>query len=122
MWWQWAELLTATLSPDLAYVAGIDPRRKEMLLTVLLALVVAVAIKVVGALLITALLIIPATTARQFARTPEGMALAAMCVGVVAALAGTQGSLMFDTPTGPSIVVAASTLFAIAMVGGRLRR
>ena len=121
LWWQWAELLTATLSPDLAYAAGIDPRRKELVLTVLLALVVAVAIKVVGALLITALLIIPATAARQFARTPESMAIAAICVGALAALAGTQGSLMFDTPTGPSIVVAAAALFAIATVGGRLR-
>jgi len=122
LWWQWSELLTATLSPDLAYAAGIDPRRKELLLTILLALVVAVAIKVVGALLITALLIIPASAARQFARTPEGMAIAAMVTGTLAALLGTQGSLMFDTPTGPSIVVAAASIFTVSIVLGRLRR
>jgi len=79
--WQWTNLLTATLNPDLAYAAGVDPRKQELLLTLLLALVVAVAIKVVGALLITALLIIPASAARQFARTPEGMAIAAITVG-----------------------------------------
>ncbi|MBB5722538.1 zinc transport system permease protein [Loktanella ponticola] len=121
LWWQWSDLLTATLSPDLAYAAGIDPRRKELLLTVLLALVVAVAIKVVGALLITALLIIPASAARQFARTPEGMAVAAMIAGALAALLGTQGSLMFDTPTGPSIVVAAAGIFTVSIIAGRLR-
>ena len=121
LWWQWSDLLTATLNPDLAYAAGIDPRRQELLLTLLLALVVAVAIKVVGALLITALLIIPASAARQFARTPEGMAFAAIAVGCVAALAGVQGSLLFDTPTGPSIVVAAACMFAASMFVGRVR-
>lgn len=121
LWWQWSNLLTATLSPDLSYAAGIDPRRQELLLTFLLAIVVAVAIKVVGALLITALLIIPASTARQFARTPEGMALASVIVGAAAALAGTQASLIFDTPTGPSIVVAAASVFALATVIGRVR-
>lgn len=121
LWWQWSHLLTATLSPDLAYAAGIDPRKQELLLTILLALVVAVAIKVVGALLITALLIIPASASRQLARTPEGMAVASIIVGTLAAFAGTQASLMFDTPTGPSIVVAAACVFATTTVLGRLR-
>lgn len=119
--WQWTNLLTATLNPDLAYAAGVDPRKQELLLTLLLALVVAVAIKVVGALLITALLIIPASAARQFARTPEGMAIAAITVGAAAALGGTQGALIFDTPTGPSIVVAAACIFTLASVFGRIK-
>ena len=121
LWWQWTNLLTATLNPDLAHAAGIDPRKQELLLTVLLAVVVAVAIKVVGALLITALLIIPASAARQFARTPEGMAVASITVGGLAALGGTQGALIFDTPTGPSIVVAAACIFTISTVVGRIK-
>ncbi len=116
LWWNWSGLLTATLSPDLAYAAGIDPRRKELIITLLLALVVAVAIKVVGALLITALLIIPAATARRFGRTPELMAIAASTIGVLAALGGLQGALIFDTPVGPSMVVAATLMFAAAML------
>lgn len=114
LWWQWSGLLTATLNPDLANAAGLDPRFKELILTFLLAMVVAVAIKVVGALLITALLIIPAATARHIGRTPETMALAATIVGVVAALAGLQGALILDTPVGPSIVVAATTFFVLS--------
>lgn len=121
LWWHWAGLLTATLSPDLAYAAGIDPRRKEFLITILLALVVAVAIKVVGALLITALLIIPAAAARPFARTPEMMAMAASVIGVLAALGGLQGALVFDTPVGPSIVVMAAFIFVVATVTGHRR-
>ena len=77
----WTALLTATLNPDLASASGINPSREYLILTLLLAAVVAVAIKVVGALLITALLIIPAAAARGFARTPEQMAGLAAVLG-----------------------------------------
>lgn len=115
LWWQWSALLTATLSPDLAHAADIDPRRQDLLITFMLALVVAVAIKVVGALLITALLIIPAATAQRFGRTPEMMAVVASGLGVLAALGGLQGALVFDTPVGPTMVVVAALLFVLAM-------
>lgn len=121
LWISWANLLTATLSPDLAHAAGINPRRQELILTLLLALVVAVAIKVVGALLITALLIVPAATARIIARSPEGMAAASIGAGVFAAIGGLQASRAFDTPVGPSIVCTAVGLFILATIGGKLR-
>ena len=76
--WNWSGLVTSTLNPDLAVASGLNPRRQQQVLTLGLALVVAVAIKVVGALLITALLIIPAAAARVFSRTPEIMAFAAI--------------------------------------------
>ncbi len=121
LWLHWSALLTATLNPDLAYAAGIDPRREQLILTLLLAAVVAVSIKVVGALLITALLIIPAAAARPFARTPEGMAAMATGIGAFAALAGLRLSLWLDTPVGPSIVCVAAGVFALATIGGQLR-
>jgi len=120
LWRRWSALLTATLSPDLAYAAGIDPRREKLILTLLLAAVVAVAIKVVGALLITALLIIPAAAARPLAPTPERMAIVSMALGAVSALGGLQMSLRLDTPVGPSIVVAAVLLFSLSLLVGRL--
>ncbi len=119
LWQHWAALLTATLNPDLAHAAGIDPRREQLVLTLLLAAVVAVSIKVVGALLITALLIIPAATARTFARTPEGMALMAVLIGALAALGGLAMAVALDTPVGPSIVCIGAGLFALATVGRR---
>lgn len=121
LWWHWSAMLTATLSPDLAYAAGINPRREQLVLTLLLAGVVAVAIKVVGALLITALLIIPAATARGFARTPERMALLSVGVGVLAALGGLRFALIFDTPVGPSVICMAAALFGLGTVGAKLR-
>ena len=117
----WAALLTATLSPDLAFAAEINPRREQLILTLLLAMVVALSIKVVGALLITALLIVPAAAARGIARTPEGMAALATLIGVLSALGGMALSLRFETPAGPSIVCVAVAFFAISTVGARIR-
>ncbi|MEK0165732.1 metal ABC transporter permease [Phaeobacter sp. JH20_36] len=114
LWWRWSALLTATLNPDLAYAAGIDPRREQLVLTLALAVVVAVAIKVVGVLLIAAMLIIPAATARPFAATPERMTVIAAITGAISALGGLQLAFMFDTPTGPTIVCLAASLFALS--------
>ncbi|WP_101069014.1 metal ABC transporter permease [Roseovarius salinarum] len=119
--WRWSALLTATLNPDLARAAGIDPRREAMVLTLALAVVVAVAIKVVGVLLITAMLIIPAATARPFARTPEAMALVAAGIAVAGAWTGLQASYHLDTPTGPTIVCVIAILFAASTLLTRLR-
>lgn len=120
--WRWSALLTATLNPDLAHASGIDPKREQLVLTLALAVVVAVAIKVVGVLLIAALLIIPAAAARPFARTPEGMAVIAVITAALSVLGGLQASLMFDTPTGPSIVCIAALIFAGSALGTSLRR
>ena len=84
-------------------------------------LVVAVAVKIVGALLIAAMLIVPAAAARSVARTPEGMALGATLAGMAAVVAGLAGSLRWDTPAGPSIVVAAAALFVVSLGVGRAK-
>jgi zinc transport system permease protein len=122
LWWHWSAMLTATLSPDLAYAAGINPRREQLVLTLLLAAVVAVAIKVVGALLITALLIIPAAAARNYASTPERMALLSMAIGALSAIAGLRLAVVFDTTVGPAIICVAAFIFAVSAVGTALRR
>ncbi len=120
--WRWSALLTTTLNPDLARAAGIDPKREQLVLTLALAIVVAVAIKVVGVLLITALLIIPAATARPFARTPEAMAVIASGVATVSAGAGLHASYAFDTPTGPTIVCVIAVLFCCSTAVSGIRR
>jgi len=120
MWWRWSALLLATVNTDVAYASGIDPPREKLILTVALALVVAVAIKVVGVLLIGAMLIIPAASARVFARTPETMVSIAAAVGVLSVLSGLQVSVNFDTPTGPTIVSMAGAFFAVLNLIKRL--
>ncbi|MEE9388305.1 MAG: iron chelate uptake ABC transporter family permease subunit [Paracoccaceae bacterium] len=116
--WRWSDLLTATLDDDLAASRGINPARQRLILTLALALVVALSLKIVGALLIGAMLIIPATAARGFSRSPEMMAITATVIGGLATLGGVGASALLDTPAGPSIVVVAALIFAIS---GRLR-
>ncbi|MEW9918505.1 metal ABC transporter permease [Marimonas sp. MJW-29] len=111
---RWQALLTATLNPDLATASGGHPHREQLVLTLALAIMVAVALKVVGALLIAAMLIIPAAAGRPFARSPEGMAVTAIAVGAAAVAAGLFTSFVFDTPTGPSIVSAAALFFVLS--------
>lgn len=122
MGWRWEALLAATISEDLARSMGIRPERERLILTLALALVVAVALKVVGALLIGALLVIPPATARVLARTPERMALGAVLVAAASVALGLAASLGFDTPAGPSIVTAAAVLFVLSLGLGRVVR
>lgn len=111
----WTDLLAVTVSPELAEIEGRNIQRINLLLTILLACTVALAMKVVGILLISAMLIIPAATARAFARTPVQMTLLAALAGVTAVLLGIFASFRWDTPAGPSIVVAALLLFLFSL-------
>lgn len=121
--WMWRPLLAATVNTDIAEAEGLRPEATRILLMLLLASVIAVAMKLVGVLLITSLLIIPAATARRLAATPEQMAVIASVVGALAVAGGLFGSLNYDTPSGPSIVVAALGLFLVSiMLPARLRR
>ena len=116
MAWRWQAMLVATLSPDLASASGMNPRREQLVLTLALAVVVAVSIKVVGALLISAMLIIPAAAARPLSRTPEVMAALAAVIGALAIFGGIGASFQLDTPTGPTIVCAAAVIFAAVTI------
>ena len=110
----WRPLFAATVSPDLAAAEGQNPQRVNIIFTLLTAAVIALSVKIVGVLLITAMLIIPAATARRLTRTPETMAIAAAIIGIISVTAGLFGSLELDTPSGPTIVVAAVVLFALS--------
>ena len=118
----WRGLLADTVSTELAQAEGLRPERARFAFMLLMALVIAIAMKIVGILLITSLLIIPAATARRFASGPEQMAILAACAGVAAVVGGLFGSLHWDTPSGPSIVVAALVLFLASLMVPRLRR
>jgi zinc transport system permease protein len=112
----WRPLFAATVSPELAAAEQLNPDRANVIFMLLMAVVIAISIKLVGVLLITALLVIPAATARRITGGPEAMALASSLVGCCAVVGGLFGSLEWDTPSGPSIVVAALLLFVASLV------
>jgi len=110
----WRPLLAMTVHEDLARVEGVRVDLVQSAFVLLLALVVALMMKVAGMLLITALLIIPPAAARRFSGSPEAMAAGAALLGCAAVGIGLWGSLRWDTPAGPSVVVAAAALFALS--------
>jgi zinc transport system permease protein len=118
----WRPLLAGTVSEELAAAEALHPERARLIFMLLMAGVIAIAMKIVGILLITSLLVIPAATARRFAAGPEQMALLAAVTGALAVGLGLFGSLEFDTPSGPSVVVAALALFLVSLVGLAFRR
>jgi zinc transport system permease protein len=114
--WAWKPLFAITVNRDLAAAEGYNATAYDILLMVLMAAVVAVSIKIIGVMLITSLMIIPAGAARRLSSGPAMMAAMAAAIGGVAVLAGLFASVHFNTPSGPSIVVAALALFIIGLL------
>ncbi len=112
----WRPMFASTVSAELAEAEGMRPRIIELVFMLLIAALVALALKLVGALLITALLLIPAASARRFSATPEVMALVSMIFGCLSVVGGLFASLFLDTPAGPSIVVSAGILFLLTLL------
>lgn len=118
----WRRLLAITVHEELARVEGLPVAGLRLALMLLIAVVIAVAMKIVGVLLITSLLIIPAAAAQRHARTPEQMAIGASLLGMLAVCGGLALSWYQDTPAGPSIVVSAAALFLLGFALPRRAR
>jgi len=114
MAWRWRSLLNGTLSPELLVAEGGSLMWDRLIFTLTLALFVALAMKLVGVLLITAMLILPAAAARPMARSPEQMVVFAAIIGIVAVVAGLGFSWITDAPAGPSIVAMSSVGFILS--------
>jgi zinc transport system permease protein len=112
----WRPLINLSVHAELAAVDGVQVARIKLVFMLLVALVIAVAMKLVGVLLITALLIIPAASAQRFSKSPEQMALIATLGGAAAVVIGLSASLLLDTPAGPSIVTAATVMFFLSQL------
>ena len=123
MYWRWNALLLVTLNTDLAQAAGINPKKEKQILMLCLALIIAVAIKVIGALLVGAMLIIPAAGARLISSSPERMAIMAAVIGALSVILGLLGAYEFDSPAGPSIVTVTAIFFmAISVINNATNR
>ncbi|MCP8900026.1 metal ABC transporter permease [Gilvimarinus xylanilyticus] len=120
--WLWKPLLAITVHEDLARVEGVHVSAVRTALMLLMALVIAIAMKVVGVLLITALLIIPAAAARRLSHTPEQMAVTASAIGASSVIGGLAASFIWDWPAGPAIVLAAAAGFVLSLALSTLRR
>lgn len=112
----WKKILAITIHEELAQVEGVQVFKVKIILIMLMALVFAVAMKLIGALMITALMVIPAATARQISSTPLQMAMLAIFFGFIAVVGGIFLSTVLDWPAGPAIVVVAASCFVLLSV------
>lgn len=112
----WRAVVLSTLHRDLAAVEGVRVVRTDLLFLILTALVVAVAMRIAGVVLVTALLIVPAATAQNLARTFRGMVAWSVLVSLLAVFGGLLLSFVANLPSGPTIVICASTLFVISLL------
>jgi zinc transport system permease protein len=118
----WRPLLRLAVAPEIAAAEGHSTALAEAAFLVLVALLVAFGLKVVGALLIVALLIVPPASARPFAGSPETMAILAAVLGALAAPIGLAAAYAADAPAGPAIVLAAGAIFAVSAITSGLLR
>ena len=112
----WRSLFASTVNYELAQAEGLNPDRAKAVFTILLAAIIAISIKLVGVLLITGMLIIPTAMARNLSDNPKKMVIFSIIGGLLAVLIGLFSSLEFNTPSGPSIIVAALVLFIISLL------
>ena len=110
----WQKLLMLTLDEELALTSGISVDALRLGFTFCLAIVTAVGIKASGALLLPALMILPAAAMARFSKSPEMMVAGATVISLLSVVLGIWVSFTFDTPSGPTIVVTACGFFILA--------
>jgi len=116
----WRAFVAVSVSREIAQAEGIEVRRIQFLMYIMIALLVAVMMKVMGVLLIAAMLVIPTSSARLFSRSPEQMVYISGLYGLFALGGGITSSFHFDWQTGPAIVVSATVLLLLTLAVTRV--
>ena len=112
----WKPLFASTVNYELAEAEGLNPDRAKAIFTVLMAGIIAISIKMVGLLLITGMLIIPAAMARNISTSPQSMVIFSILGGLLSVVLGLFTSLEFNTSSGPSIIAASLFLFILSLL------
>ena len=112
----WKPLFASTVNHELAEAEGMEPNKFNAIFTVLMAAVIAISIKIVGLLLITGMLIMPAAMGRNLSNNPQQMVKLSVIGGLLSVIIGLFSSLQLNTPSGPSIITAALILFCFSLI------
>ena len=115
LWFIWKPLFASTVNYELAEAEGMKPERMNAIFTILLAALIAIAIKMVGLLLITGMLIIPTAMARNLSNNPKQMVILSIVGGLLSVLIGLYASFEINTSSGPTIVTVALLLFILSL-------
>lgn len=112
----WRPLFAGTVNLELAKAEGLNPELANAIFTLLIAAVIAISIKIVGILLITGLLIIPASASRNLSSNPIQMAIISSIIGILSIVSGLYTSITWNTSTGPTILSLALGIFIITLL------
>lgn len=121
LYYIWKSIFSATVNYDLAAAEGMRPEISNFIFTLLLAAVIALSIKMIGALLITGLLLIPAAIARNLSNSPKQMIIISVLAGITSVVIGLFTSLELNTSSGPSIIVVSLALFVLSLIPLEIR-
>ncbi len=113
LWGRWAY---ATFDRESALADRVPVRLDDYLLSVLIAVTIVVAAKVVGIVLLSSFLVIPAAAARLVSRRLSAMTLTAVALGIGSVLLGLAASYWLDLPSGATIILTQTALFVVALV------
>jgi len=111
-----------SVSPEIAQAEGIPVQKVQFILYLMIALLIAVMMKVMGVLLIGAMLVIPVNAARVFSRGPEQMMVISLFFGLMSLLSGMFMSWQYDLQTGPAIVVMAAVWLLLSLFIKKLNK
>src|SRR5262249_52578388 len=119
---QYNRLLLDSLNPPLARVAGAEPAYLEYFFAILLTLSIVVSLKIIGALLVEALVVVPAAAARNVARGTRAYFALSVAIAFLAGAGGLGVSTRFLVPTGGAVVLAVSAIFFVTLAVRTLGR
>ncbi len=122
LWWRWHDFVAVSVSPEIAQAEGIAVKKVQLILYLMIALLIAVMMKIMGVLLIGAMLVIPVNAARNFSRGPEQMMWISLLFGALSLYSGVFFSWQFDWQTGPAIVVVAAAWLLVSIVAKKLNK
>lgn len=121
LYFRWKQLLLIAVNEDLAVIEGVNVQRVEFEFMMIMAFFTALSIGIVGVLLIVALLVIPASAARNFSSSGGQMLVFSVIIGAISLLIGVAASYNLDTPSGPSIVLVSAAMFIISLIYKRVK-
>ncbi len=112
----WQKFILLTLNSDIACSMGINPAKYRMIFTILIALTITITIKITGVLLVTSLLIIPASISRIISKSPNQMLLFSTIISVFSSILGSILSYQFDLILGPTIITITIIIFSLVII------
>ena len=110
------KMILAGISGDLAESEGINVKRQNFIYLLLIALMVALGVKIVGSLLVGALVIIPAATARNLSKTLKGYYAGSIVFGVLSCFLGGLIFKLTGLPAGPIIILTSTFFFLVSLI------